>query len=439
MMHRSLVPLLFAYAAITCGCESGSDPSKKGITDAGASPNASILPAPLVTDPLELFDASASDAAILGIPADSAGRLILPEAGPPVPEPLVPGSPIPVESPSSRDVSGVSLEALFRFRDLPGPPKAAEVANEGIEKAQKLTALSCKIDLSEPGRMRMELSSRALPLPPRSEIRARSDRYGNLVLWPDASAYRVIPPGALRTLLGERRVDVTPLSVGTRKPAGEGKRLGVPSRKLELSSSLGTLRLELGKLSEVGEGGALLCRALVEIAGIDPRSPACKAGEVPLSAAFSWQEGGGIDFEVGSLTKRSDLSTNSLLTPPPGASFEPTNLPQVPYGIFLSKDELAALRSTPLPLGPSTDPAAPGEGFVAQNHTDALMYLLIDGIAVVAVPPASERYVIGPVRGRYNVQWRTFLGEKIEPPKIVEMPARLVYGTSPDAGVADGG
>ncbi len=68
-----------------------------------------------------------------------------------------------------------------------------------------------------------------------------------------------------------------------------------------------------------------------------------------------------------------------------------------------------------------------------------LAYMLVDGVPVVAVPPASERYVIGPPRGRYVVQWRTFLGEKIEPPRTVEFPARLVHGTSPDAGAPDGG
>ncbi len=66
------------------------------------------------------------------------------------------------------------------------------------------------------------------------------------------------------------------------------------------------------------------------------------------------------------------------------------------------------------------------------------MYLLLDGVPVVAVPANSERYVIGPQRGRYSVQWRTFLGERIAPPQTVEMPARLSYGGA-DAGAPDGG
>ena len=63
---------------------------------------------------------------------------------------------------------------------------------------------------------------------------------------------------------------------------------------------------------------------------------------------------------------------------------------------------------------------------------------VVDGIPVVAVPAASERYVIGPQRGRYTTQFRTFLGETVDPPQIVELPARLHHGAQPDAGAPDG-
>jgi hypothetical protein len=127
-----------------------------------------------------------------------------------------------------------------------------------------------------------------------------------------------------------------------------------------------------------------------------------------------------------------------MLVPPPGARFAPSGLPAAPGGIFLTREELVAFRTLPLPLPPPSTPGAPGEGFVAVNQTDTLYYLLLDGVPVVAVPPLSERYVIGPLRGRYTAQWRTFLGEVIEQPQAVEMPARLTLG-SPDAGPPDGG
>jgi hypothetical protein len=435
-------------ALLVVAAVAGCDPSSTtptGAPDAGASPNASILPAPLATEAPELPDASGPPPKTdgpLGIPADSAGRLVVADAGAPVPDALR-ADPMAPETPTTREVAGLTLDAVFRWRDVPGPPKGPEVSAEGLREAQRLTALTWKIDLAETGRMRIEFTSRALPLPAHAEIRARADRYGNLVLWPLATEYRVIQPGALRTVIGERRVDVTPLAAGTIRPQGEGRRLGLVTRKVELGSSLGTLKLELGKAPEVGEGGPLLCRALVEINGIDPKSAACQPGEVPLFAVYAWQAGGGVTFEVTTLTKRTDVALNSLLTPPPSAAFAATGLPAVPHGIFLSRDELTAFRSAPLPLPPPTDPTVPGEGFVAVNHSDTLFYLLLDGVPVVAVPPGSDRYVIGPLRGRYTAQWRTFLGEKVSPPQTVEMPARLTHGGAAagaaDAGGPDGG
>ncbi|HRI64916.1 MAG TPA: hypothetical protein PK156_11770 [Polyangium sp.] len=423
------------------GCEAPTK-SSPAASDAGASPNASILPSPLVTEDLpEIQDASVPPDGPYGLQADSMGRLIIPEAGPPPPEVLRSDLAMTAENPQIKDLVGVSLEASFRLRDLPAPHKAPEVAQDGIKAAVGLTAPKWKIELTETGRMRIVFVSRALPLPPNSELRARTDRYGHVVLWPNSTDYRVVPPGAIRTVLGERRVDVTPMSSGTMKVMGDGKRLGLATRKVEVTSPLGSVKLEFGKSNDAGEGGALLCRMLVELVGVDPRSSVCVAGEVPLSAAYSWQEGGGLDFEVTSLSKRTDIPTNEMLVPPPGAMYQATGLPQAPAAIFLSREEVAAFRSAPLQLPPIEDPKAPGEGFIAVNETDMLAYFFLDGVPIVAVPPSEQRYVIGTARGRYVTQWRTFLGDRIGPAKTVELPARLTFGEAKDkdAGAPDGG
>lgn len=432
---------LATLVVLVAGCEAPTKAPPAANTDASASPNARILPSPLTAeDPPELLDAGIPDGPY-GLMADSTGRYVVPEAGAPPPEVLRGDLPITPETPFIKDLAGVSLEAQFKLREVAAVPKGAEVSHEGIKAAAAVTAPKWKIDLTDSGRMRIVFVSRAMPLPMNSELRARSDRYGHVVLWPNSTNYRVVPPGAIRTVLGERRVDVTPMSTGTTKAQGEGKRLGLPTRKVEVSSPLGSLRLELGKTNEVGEGGALLCRMLVEIVGVDPRSAVCVAGELPLSAAFSWQEGGGIEFEVTSLSKRTDIPTNDVLVPPPGAMYQSNGLPQSPAGVFLSREEVAAFRSAPLVLPPVEDPRAPGEGFVAVNETDTLAYFFLDGVPVVAVPPSEQRYVIGTARGRYATQWRTFLGDRIGPSKTVELPARLTFGESQDkdAGAPDGG
>lgn len=439
--------LLLLAAAWLAGCEPLSSPLDAGpVADAGASPNASILPSPLATESPDLFDAgrdaaaAGRDAAVQGMLADSAGRLIFPEAGAPTPpEVLRPDEALAPEPPSPRDLTGVTLEAVWRWRDVPPLVKTPETSVEGIKEAQKLTALTWKIDLTDGGRMRIEFTSRALPLPLRSEIRARSDHYGSIVLWPNATQYRVIAKGALRPVLGERRVDVTPLAMPAVVAQGDGKRLGVATRKVELTTSLGSVKLEIGKVQDAGEGGALLCRALVELIGVDPKTPLCQPAEVPLLAAYTWRDGGGIGLEVTSLVRRTDLAPGDLVVPPQGAAYSTTGLPVAPSGIFLTRAELAAFRSAPVALPARDDPSVPGEGFVAVNHADMLAYVLLDGVPVVAVPAGAERYVIGTARGRYVVQWRTFLGDRIEPALTVELPARLVYGAAPDAGAPDGG
>lgn len=433
------LPAVVLVALCAAACDPGGPPHAAPV-DTGASPNASIQPAPLVTALPELPDAGAADAQpIQGIPADSAGRLLVPDAGGPPPEPMQPDAPLTAEAPGSRELAGMVLEGVWRWRDVPGANKAPEVSSEGLKDAQKLTSLAWKIEIADSGRMRVEFASRALPLPARTELRARHDRYGTLVLWPNSTQYRVVAPGALRTVLGERRVDVTPLATSVASsPQGEGKRLGVPVRRLELTSNLGSLRLELAKVAEAGEGGALLCRALVEIGGVDPKTPVCAAGELVLSAAYAWQGGGGTTFEITSMAKRADLDPTQFLVPPPGAAYAAHGLPETPSGIFLTREELAAFRTAPLPPFPHADRSAPGEGLVAVNVSDAPMYLLVDGIPVAQVPANAERYLIGPPRGRYVVQWRTFLGERILPPQTVEVPARLDNAPA-DAGVVDGG
>lgn len=428
-MTARALPLLLALLA---GCE--STPTPPGQAEAGASPNATLLPAPLATEAPD-YDGGARSPQ-----ADSTGRAALPDAGQPPPDTMHPSTPLPPESlPYQQTIGGVSLDGVFRWRDVPPPPRAPEVSADGLREAQKLTALTLKVDLSESGRMRAELTGVAFPLPAHSEIRARSDHYGNLLMWPNNGGYRVVPPGALRTLLGERRIDVTPLSVGTVKPQGEAKRLGLTVRKVEVVSSVASVKLEIAKIPESGEGGSLLCRALVELGGVDPKSPVCASGEVVLAATYAWQEGGGISFEVTAFQKRTDLPINTLLVPPPGINHIPTGLPAVPHGIFLSREALMAFRTTPLQLPPVRDPTVPGEGFVAVNHTDRLMYMLLDGVPAVQVPAHGEQYVIGPPRGRYLAQWRTFLGEKVAPAQTIEMPARLSYGGVVDGGAPDGG
>src|SRR6185312_15679704 len=116
-------------------------------------------------------------------------------------------------------------------------------------------------------------------------------------------------------------------------------------------------RLDIAKAPEAGEGGALLCRALVELGGVDPRTPVCQPGEVPLAASYAWKEGGGITFEATAKIKRTDIPTTAFLAPSPSLTYMASGLP--PHGTFLPREALAALRTAPITLPPSRDRSIP--------------------------------------------------------------------------------
>ena len=58
-----------------------------------------------------------------------------------------PATPLIAEGvPFQKDAAGVSLDAVFRWRDVPPPPRALEVSGDGLREAAKLTALTLKAD-----------------------------------------------------------------------------------------------------------------------------------------------------------------------------------------------------------------------------------------------------------------------------------------------------
>ena len=67
------------------------------------------------------------------------------------------------------------------------------------------------------------------------------------------------------------------------------------------------------------------------------------------------------------------------------------------------------------------------------NSTDELRFVWLDGVAVGWVAPGGRVEVPGLVVGRYVVSWRTFLGDAIEPPETLSLPASSDLG-APDTG-----
>jgi hypothetical protein len=418
---RTVWIALLALAGFAGGC-GPEQPTGSGTQESPAPATSATVLTPAETSPAPSPTTSESEGPG-GLLVDASGRLIIPEAGPPSPRPLRHDQPVAAENPPTEEQTGLALEARFVQRGLAGPHGAPEVSAEGIAAAKTLTDLGVEILLTSAGRMTFRSTSRALPISFGSELRARHDRYGHLVLWPQAESFRVVPAGALRTLLDEGRVDVTPLVPGTVESTKRGgKAHGQELRTVVLSSALGKLRLEVATMPSAGLGGPLLCRLLVESVGIDPASSACAAEQVPLAAAIDWADGGGLDFEVRKLTERTDVGVAEALVPPPGAVQVDEGIPESPEGIFLTGDELKNLRNRVIPRG-EPDPEAPGEGLLAENPLDVPLTLYLDGVPVARVLAKGKRYVYGMHPGTYRLEWRSFFGAVRVAPTLVSTPA----------------
>jgi len=428
-MRRTLLFLLTAPLLAGCPAQ-GQGGGQEGQNQ--PSPNASILPAPLASA-TEPSAAQKPDAARGGIPADSAGRLMVPEAGPPDPTPFRDDEALPRDTISAKDGLGVTLDASFKWLDLPGPNAVPELSNDALKKAREKTALKLTIDLAPAGRMRFALASASFPLPQGAELRAMSEHYGHVLVWPNGNAYRVVRAGMLRALLSERRADALPVSRVNADLKGKGKFLGLETTKLEVKSPVGELSLESANVPNLGRAGELLCRLLLDLVAVDPGSSVCADAFVPLRAELRWPKGGKLSFEVAALARKPELPFGNLFVPPAGAELRAGELPPQAAGVLFTRDDLAGFHSKPGAVDPPAKDA-PGEGLVAVNRTDSVRYVLVDGVPVAWVRPQSEVLLLGLLPGRYSVSWRDFLGGQIEPPKIVSIPARVVAGAEPDAG-----
>jgi hypothetical protein len=429
--HLARAIAIFATLLLAC-----SEKRNNSGTATRPSPNASILPAPLASAG-DLAGASGlrgATSAAIGIPADSAGHLVLREPEPPPPEPLPVNREIPGDTLTAKDGAGYSLEGAFHWADVPAPPAAPEVVPSAIREASQKTELSVAIDLASVGRLRFSLESAAFPLPTHTELRARSNYYGHVLVWPDGASYRLLAPGSLRAMFAERRADVTPLLRAKVTPAGTGTLLGHKTIVTDVETSQGTLTIEQTTLAGSGGGGELLCRLLVEIVGAEPNTETCRSERIPLAGRYRWAPSGSLSFNVTSLAEKKDLALGYVYVPPAGAVFAPGQLPPKTSGVFLTQSDLAKFRLHPT-RGAVPGSRAPGEGITADNQTNGLVYLLLDGVAVACLGPRERKYVIGPPAGRYSVAFRDFFGTILSPPSMVELPAFVRNG----AAETDGG
>jgi hypothetical protein len=434
MSRTSRALLLTLGGLLAPGCR-GIASSATDTPDARESPQASAQPALLAaTTP-------ASAAPALG-PVGEGGPPPLPFRGDEILSP----------DPLGREGIGYTLSAVLRPTDLMGPPRSPEVNAAGLDAGRKATELRLAIDLS-PSRMRVVLAGHGFVLPADAEIRSRSDRYGHVIVWPGGASYRPLAPGAMRALLGERRFDVAPITPAEIAPRDDGpRRIGIRTRRIDVTTRAARASFEIGKLDGAGEGGVLLCRMLLDLMNAPPGTAACGVDELPVHVELRWTNHGSLVFDLTGYLKRPDIPATPLLVPPPTASFAAAPLPVSGISALLGAQELSAFRTTDVEVGTGTTTAVPAPGttvgsgggggsgsggneiLAIVNATVELRVLYLDGVAVAWAAPGARGDLRGLRRGRYVAQWRTFLGDAVDPAITQVVPGTAQVGLGTDAG-----
>jgi hypothetical protein len=384
------------------------------------SPNASILPAPLASAIEPPPKVSPVDAGKQPEGGFDGGSFFAPEAvrdDRPLRSDVLP-----------REPSSLRLFVELRWLDLPAFPRLPETNAEAVQRQRDAPGFMLMIELSLAGRLRAVFDSEAFVFPKGTELRAREDYYGHVLVFDDTRSYTPVAPGTLRALLGERRMDAAPLTKPKVTELGNGGVFGLPTVRRELATPLGRLVLDQANTATAGAGATLLCRLLTELIAADPANDVCARRELPVRAELFSSGGGHLLFELRRLQRDAAVDPLNLLTPPAEARFAPEELPEPPREVLPKTERLHELRTRPIPRTEKPDPAAPKEGLTIQNRTESLRFVLLDGFALARVPPRKEVHVSGLVPGKYGVASLDFFGDDPSPLRVIEVPGRFSVG-----------
>jgi hypothetical protein len=319
-----------------------------------------------------------------------------------------------------RNVAGILLSAEFTW---PGHAHRATLHGLPNDEATELRSAlrrTVSVDLSAYDRMSLVFESDAFPLPRGSALLARHDRKGHLLVWPDESSYRVVPEGALRALFREHRVDVTPALSPLVEPGRNGHRFDSDTEVVDLTTAHGKLHLEQLPVQDLGFGGALLCRFLLDFIAATPPNEVCRDDTIPVHALYDFEPKGELEFSVVSLRRKADTTASvtgpPVVVPPRRTRFVEQGLPPLPDGV------LEARYASALHGGPPDAPAVRGR---AKNPSIRAANGLLDDTPVAIVPPRQKRTLGGFREGQYQLSSLTFLGEELLPPSAVTIPGAI--------------
>lgn len=401
---RRVAVLALSASVVLAAC---SRPAPGEPQDRPPSPQAQVMPAPLA--PAQVADSGKIEV----------DRLI--DAGPPA-VPLRVNDDL-FDAPLAKDPPTHALELVFRQGEPPPLAKGPDVNGAGLDAARRKTEVRAKVDLS-PTRMRLAFEGMGTVLPADLEIRARHDRLGHVAVTP--GKYRSLPLGTLRAFFAERRYDVAPIDRTEVVPRGEGpRRLGMRTRRVEIGARSSKVVVDLAHVADAGESGLLLCRFFMDLASVVPRTPVCALDEIPVFVEYRWTSRGSFVVEGVAYARRTDVTSAQMLVPPAGSVRTDELLARDKSGRMLSPPELRAMRHG--------DPTSMAE-LELTNPSTTLGVVWIDGVAAGWVGPGAQLSLFGLAPGKYQVAWRSVLGDAMTSQEAVVVPGRAQLGGGADAG-----
>lgn len=299
-------------------------------------------------------------------------------------------------------------------------------------------------------RMRLIMTSSVFPFPIGTELRARGDRHGHVLLWPDGRSYRVVPSGALRSLFNDRRVDRVPFVEAIVKVQGGPEAVAGEPRVSEIVTPIAQARLTSTQLVGLPYASTLLCDTLLELIRVEATALLCPEGYVPLKLEVVWSGDSKLQVDLAELKPATDLEVEQFRAPPALPIFKRGELP--PFESYLlseraryallpltheAKDPVATSPPAPSVVGaeaapmPAPAPAElrPSNELVLVNNRDRLLFVMLGRVPFVWLGPGDKVPLLLKTN-EVRVSARDFLGEYILAEESRTPPTQVHLGSS---------
>lgn len=291
--------------------------------------------------------------------------------------------------------------------------RAGETPGATLEGLRRRSQTSLAF-VASGSRVAMTVSGPRFLVPAGLEVRAESDHRGYVLV--EAPERRVVeaPEGILRSLLGEGRIDVSPLrapenadTLARPAPANANATalVGGGERRVTLTTKSASLEITLTGGAEATRWGSVVASMFAEIAGIAAGTGWVAEGEWPSHAEVRWANGRKLRFSLAKKVARV-VEAGEVSALPASFRREPLRLPPPSARPFMGPQDLAALR------GAATE-SPPGEGSALWlvNRDLAPRVALVEGVPVGWVAGNQSLALEGLRPGRYAVRWVSPLGE----------------------------